>query len=375
MRSTLKNIARSLYDIRGWRTNRKIVVIESDDWGAIRMPNKKVRDRLLSKYPQYFNSPYYRYDTLANQDDLTALFEVLESVKDKNGKHPIITANSIMANPDFEKIQRDSFQKYHYEKFTTTLENYYPSNVFSLWKEGMQRAVFFPQLHGREHVDVERWMKVLKDGNEVYHDIFSKNMYAVDYDYSSSKKNLTAALDCASEEEAYQKAEFVGNGCDIFKNTFGFYSKSFIAPSYTWNEKIENKLIEYEVEYLQGIRIQKVPTHEQATYQYTKHFLGEKNDKGQVYLIRNVFFEPSLSTTSMDVSLQEAMTRIKWSFRFGLPVIISSHRLNFIGAIDESNRTKNLDALGRLLNNMMQQWPDIEFMTTPQLGELIKPKK
>ena len=40
---TLKQtITHNLLNIPGWRTKRHIVVIESDDWGSIRMPSKDV---------------------------------------------------------------------------------------------------------------------------------------------------------------------------------------------------------------------------------------------------------------------------------------------------------------------------------------------
>jgi len=43
MLKEIKKIAmRNVANIPGWRTDRKIVVIESDDWGAIRMPSKEV---------------------------------------------------------------------------------------------------------------------------------------------------------------------------------------------------------------------------------------------------------------------------------------------------------------------------------------------
>ena len=34
---------------RGWKTDRKIVVIESDDWGSIRMPRREVYEMSLKK--------------------------------------------------------------------------------------------------------------------------------------------------------------------------------------------------------------------------------------------------------------------------------------------------------------------------------------
>lgn len=38
----IRNIGRVLYDFPGIHKKKKIVVIESDDWGSIRMPSLKI---------------------------------------------------------------------------------------------------------------------------------------------------------------------------------------------------------------------------------------------------------------------------------------------------------------------------------------------
>ena len=40
-------ISRTLLNLPGFHTNRKIVVIESDDWGSIRMPSREIYDFLI----------------------------------------------------------------------------------------------------------------------------------------------------------------------------------------------------------------------------------------------------------------------------------------------------------------------------------------
>ena len=58
----IKSIVRNLANLPGWRTNRKIVVIESDDWGSIQMPSKLAYSNLLKKGIGVDKS--YLYDTL-----------------------------------------------------------------------------------------------------------------------------------------------------------------------------------------------------------------------------------------------------------------------------------------------------------------------
>ncbi len=79
-------IGRHWHNIPGWRTNRKIVVFESDDWGSIRMPSRKVYKHLLKNGIPVDKCPFSKYDSLASEEDLTALFEVLSKHKGSDSK-------------------------------------------------------------------------------------------------------------------------------------------------------------------------------------------------------------------------------------------------------------------------------------------------
>jgi len=96
MRKNIKSIlSRSITNARGWRTNRKIVVIESDDWGSLRMSSNQAYQDLKNKgvsLDQGAGARYNQYDTLASKEDLEQLFDVLRRVKDKNGKAAKFTA-------------------------------------------------------------------------------------------------------------------------------------------------------------------------------------------------------------------------------------------------------------------------------------------
>ena len=101
--------------------------------------------------------------------------------------------------------------------------------------------------------------------------------------------------------------------------------------------------------------------------------MGEKNELGQYYLIRNCNFEPSYNYHKDWAAI--AMNGVRIAFEQKKPAIICSHRLNYIGRIDEENRKRNLVSLEKLLTEITKKWPDVEFMTTPELGQVIAENK
>ena len=57
-----KELLQTITNVLAYKTNRKIVVFESDDWGSIRMPSKLAYSNLLKKGIGVDKS--YLYDTL-----------------------------------------------------------------------------------------------------------------------------------------------------------------------------------------------------------------------------------------------------------------------------------------------------------------------
>ena len=104
-------ISRNLINIRGFRSNRKIVIFESDDWGGIRIPNIKCIDYLRKLNIDVDKCHYMLNDTLENHNDFENIFEVLTKFRDSKNQYPKITANTIICNPDFERIEQSNFEK------------------------------------------------------------------------------------------------------------------------------------------------------------------------------------------------------------------------------------------------------------------------
>jgi hypothetical protein len=372
---SLKNsIIHNLQSIPGARVRRRIVVIESDDWGSIRMPSRVVRDSLYKKGYRINSCAFSKYDCLASSDDLLCLFEILSSVKDKNDNPAVITANAVVANPDFQKIAECNFSQYYFEPFTETLKRYPSSHAksFELWHEGISNNIFHPQLHGREHLNVIRWMKALQDNDKVTKLCFEQEHFSLsNLTTSELKVRYMDAFCNATEESVKIEEKIVNDAARLFSELFGYKSESFIAPCYIWRDSLEQVLNNNGVLFLQGLSLQQVPIKDVPPMVKTRyHYLGQKNRLGQSYLIRNAFFEPYKNNQN-DTWVNECLSRINIAFRWHKPAIISSHRLNFIGSIDTAFRDRNLLLLRSLLQQIVKKWPDVEFMTSDQLGRLI----
>jgi hypothetical protein len=65
------------------------------------------------------------------------------------------------------------------------------------------------------------------------------------------------------------------------------------------------------------------------------------------------------------------MARIQVAFLYNKPAVISSHRVNYVGYIDSKNRDIGLGQLKKLLERVVERWPDVNFISTDQLKNYI----
>jgi len=353
----------------GYKTKKKYVIIQSDDWGSIRMPSNEIR-KSLSKYKGLsVDDLYSQYDSLCTPKDLDALFDTLRKFRDTEGNHPIITANVVMANPDFTKMKADSYQNYFKEPITKTFDRYGLTKSLNLWHEGERDGLFNFQYHGREHVNVPFWLKALQKGPKTVRLTANQKVFAANFDdLNLRKKNFQAAWDFNTAEEEATILKLVEEGLQDFKNFFQKDSLSVIAPSYTWSDSIESLLINLGVQDMQGMMFRKIPVIGRKKYKRKWIWTKKANATKMGYQIRNIFFEPTLCNQKNQV--KPGLFRMEQAFRAGKPAIISSHRINFSGSLDESNRTNSLQQLEHFLKEALRRWPDIQFISCSSFAKL-----
>jgi hypothetical protein len=315
---------------------------------------------------------------LETKEDFEMLYEALSSVKDKNGKNAVFTPFALPCNIDFERMKGENYEKYYYELLPTTyqkletLDNKAYANTWSLWKEGIDKGIMVPQFHGREHFNVKVFEeKLVKKDKEVLTALKNRSYTSIS-NSGYPTINYTAAFEFWEFKENEEFPQIIKEGLDAFEKVYGYRSVHFNPPGGREHPIVHQVLKDAGIKYLDTPLIK---TEHQGKSNYKKiiNYTGKKNKLGMAYEVRNVVFEPTDDRGFDWVNF--SLKQIETAFFWNRPAIISSHRVNFCGHIDPKNRKKGINALGELLKRIVQKWPEVEFMSADQLGDLITKTK
>ena len=103
----------------------------------------------------------------------------------------------------------------------------------------------------------------------------------------------------------------------------------------------------------------------------TKSFnfsFGKISDSGHLYYRRNVKFEPVQSGYIQSKTLSE----INIAFAMGKPAVLSTHKVNYVGSLSKAHRDENLSELSSILRNVVEKHPDVVFMSSRELCQLMR---
>jgi hypothetical protein len=312
-------------------------------------------------------------DSLESNDDLERLFQVLSKYQDFKGENAVFTPLSVVANPNFEMIEKCNYQNYFLESFTETCKRY-PNHdrVHQLWLNGIDNKVFVPQFHGREHLNTLRWMRALRNKYKGTHILFKHQSIGASMIMDESIPEHLAAFDPEYKEDILGYSTIIKSGLSLFNSICGYKARYFIAPNSSEPKEVEKDLKENGIDLISRYKLNKYPLGNNM-YTNELNWLGKKNKLDQIVLTRNCGFEPSdpLKSDWVDSCLVE----IKNAFYWNKPAIISSHRVNYISTIHEKNGSHGLLELDNLLKRIKENWPEVEFLTTEELGNIIQDAK
>jgi hypothetical protein len=349
-----KKIQRETRYLSHVKFQEPILVFESDDWGMERKPAANV----IHKFAE---PGEWADEQTESIEDLGCLYETLTKYHDAHGRPACFTANFIMANPDFNQIEKDSFQHY----YDVTLDTSLSDAMHKQYLAGIHQKCFSPQYHGRKHFWADTWLKDLRDNVRGARDLFDERCHGglsllqgegwrYHSEYIDWKSGNTPA-----PETIYNSMKI---DLDIFEKLFGFRSLSVIPPHYIFTPDVEKAWQRLGIRYVQGAGYRLIRKAD-GSKQTKSHYLGEVSPQDLIYLIRPVKFDPRPSRPKHH--WQSALQQIENAFEGGVPAIVDTHRINFTGKFREEG-IRQLDALLQAC----QKYKPL-FLNSVELGDAV----
>lgn len=335
-----------------WRCREPVVVFESDDWGLER--------RACSEFLRAWGEPgEWADEERETPEDLFRLYEVLELYRDPFGRPACFTANFVVANPDFNAIERDDFARY------SDIPIDQLDGLPQAWREGLEQRVFFPQYHGRAHFWPERWLEDLRANAPGAREMFARHchgglslMNGQNWRYHSEYFDWHSGRERSGEELHL----WLGEGLKVFKRTFGYSPRSVIMPHYLLTPRSARSWRAHGGEFVQGTDY-RILRRADGLPCIISHVLGEQSSDGLLLLRRNVKFDPRPQRPDMGVD--QAIRNIELSLSSRVPAVVDTHRINYTGLC----RDEGLEALAILLRAL--KFYRARILTTVELAEAI----
>jgi hypothetical protein len=319
-----------------FRCEEPVVVLESDDWGLRRRP---CRDEVAA-----WGTPS---DWADEHEETPADVERLAEVLDRHGA--VLTANLVAANPDHEAIAADDFATYHDRPIDQTLA----PEVLA----GLRDGPFSLQLHGRAHVDVDRWLADLRDDEPGARALFAAGadgglalVKEHGWRYHSEQVSWSSGAHRSTEE----LVTWLRPAVETVGRVAGTPPRAAVAPHYVLSDEGEAAWAELGIKFVQAAERRLRPGDERSSY------LGQRGPGGLVHLTRNVRFDPRPSRS------HDASAQLRRCVAVGLPAVVDTHRINYTGPW-ATDALRELDALLDEADAL-----GARYLSTPALGDAVR---
>ena len=339
----------------------KIIILESDDWGSDRFVSREVRDKYIPSSQS--NICWMSYvDTFENDEDVSNLIGLLTD----NGNVPF-TMLFNPVNPDFNAIKESEFENYYYIDFVErSLRSESTKNLLGIYNEGIKTGILELAFHGREHLNVQRWLKDLKSGDEIALKGFNDGFWGFSKSYTPDLKHSYRSTFAADSNNYFEfQKDSIEDGIRIMNEIFSTDVKYFIAPDGPFSFLLLEPLEKMGIKYIGLPRL----FRDELTKYKRISWLNRKVGDDIHVITRNATFEPASPRKNDWVN--SCLFDIDSAFKSRKPAVISTHRANYVGGLNKINRDKGLAKLDELLKQIVKKWPDAIFLTSSQLGDLM----
>jgi hypothetical protein len=336
-----------------------VVVFQSDDWG-----NDCVRssDQCPDLDSAQDAGSAWMHDALENPEDVSALAALLSQFRDHAGRPACFTLNFIVNRPDYEAIEDSGFRAYR------SLPIDSPGALLTALDS--RDSVFEPQLHGAEHVAPARWLRLLRQGSPDLLACFAARAMPPPALVARHPGLGAAYLPGPDEERELvpSPSERLREGLRTFRTIFGRPADGFVAPNHAWDAALARVLTTEGIRYLQAchVRYETCAAAEAGEWQVLS--AGPQNGGGLWRQTRNVDFEPAVRPAGVESAIARACMLVGR----GIPTVVNTHRINYVGAFGASRASRARDRLADLLAALLATREDVTFLGSNEFDTVLR---
>ena len=345
------------------KTERPVLSFDSDDWGVTKIEQKYFCEG-VTKGLDLFSNPFVYYDSLENVKTLINIRDVLSKYEGFNSSVPSFTLNYSAFNPDFKRIKASFFYSY----YNILLENSYKGDDFRLIHSFIldNKRFFDISFHCAQHINIYRFLSDGRAKKQCVIDSTDLNSTNISVSYKNNPSGYMDEFSTLNIEESKVISKYIIDGVDylssLFENNFG----GVITPSCGTFDKKTSKFISNHFQYAKTSIVHYKSKHFKLKKRIS--FLGKAFGLKLVY--RLVDFDPTVYLDQPAEYFNALKKQIDYCIKKRMPVIVSTHRLNYSFGHDNGKHTDfSLQMLDRLLNWLVAKYKDIEFLTTKQIIE------
>jgi len=339
-----------------------MVVFQSDDWGHACVENIEQHHRINNSGVARIATGWAA-DALESGDDVRALSSVLTSFKDCNGRSARFTLNFIVERPDYEHIEYTGLQGYR------TIPVSPARAILDMAGSSSPDAVFEVQFHGAEHVAPARWLRLLREGASDLRSYFQARAMPPPSVISKYPGLGAAYLACPDDVGGVdQPPERLRSGLRSFRKIFSRQAYGFVAPNHAWDVQVEDTLAAEGIRYFQACHVHygTWAASEAGRWRAMRSGVSARSDIWRQ--TRNVEFEPAIRPDHTALQISRACALIER----GIPVVINTHRANYVRALDAARAARALERLGDLLRSILATRSDVHFLGSDEFDSVLR---
>lgn len=369
-----------LHNIWVRRVNEPVIVFQSDDWGFNRLGTAEGVREYQKLGVGTLEGNMALKDALETEEDIQLLVQVLteQGVRGVGDNAAVFTCNAVMGNANLEEIIHGEGKDFVAESVEESHRKLYGNaEGYNALKKSVSEGILDVQFHAWVHLQYKRWLLAFNEGDASVVAGAKLGICGVNSPWAKrnmGRSNFLAALDWQSDESGYgDMVHYWENAFDRFESVWGKHANSFIAPAYIWNADIENRLLNKGMQVVQGLPYQLQPTKRgvfKKKYRPASAWFRAKASRHTLYSLRNCYFEPGEDYSRDYVG--ECLRKIGRLMSWNVPIVINTHRFNYVGAIDADHRAHGLKELSRLIAGIRKQWPQAKFIGTCDLPKYIR---